>query len=640
MDFKRLTLEHFRSIAAALATVMVVSARSDLASAVVYTDVTASAGINYLQHPGNAPGAGLFRTGGAAAGDFDNDGWVDLFATRLNARPLLYRNLGNGTFQDVAVAAGFTTSLPANGPAWGDIDNDGDRDLYLTSSGGTRFYLYVNNGNGTFTEQAVARGAAISGVFRYGQSATFGDYDGDGYLDIHTNDWATDISLSTSRLLRNLGAANPGHFEDVTTAAGLNVFRPSLFQDGSTDSNAYRYSSTFTDLDRDGHPDLTIAADFTTSQIFWNNGDGTFTDGTLAAGVGTDEDGMGSTLGDFDGDGRLDWFVSALVDVPGGFERHSGNRLFRNNGDRTFTDQTDLANVRDSGWSWGTTFLDHDNDRDLDLFVTNGWDTASSDQSHLYRNDDGVFTDISNAAGVTDTGMGRGLVSFDYDNDGDLDVFIVNHGAQPILYRNDGGNDNDWLKIKVQGTESNRDGIGTFITVDPDASVVGDEIVREFNAGSNFLSQNELTAHFGLGPSSGNIDLITVVWPNGAMQELTNVSENQVLNLVENAALLGDYNQNLVVDAGDYVVWRTQLGMMGPGLAADGNGDDMVTSLDYDVWKANFGNMTSGASFSAQHAPVPEPSTVLLFVVGTFITAKVSQRGLSRSRCSMKEYWK
>ena len=214
---------------------------------------------------------------------------------------------------------------------------------------------------------------------------------------------------------------------------------------------------------------------------------------------------MGSTIGDFDGDGRLDWFISALVDIPGQTEDHSGNRLYRNNGDRTFADQTDLGGVRDSGWSWGTTFLDHDNDRDLDLFVTNGWppQTQFDDKSHIYQNDNGVFTDVSTAAGVTDTGQGRGLLSLDYDNDGDLDVFIVNHGAKPILYRNDGGNANDWLKIKVEGTASNRDGIGAFITVDPDANVVGDEIVREINAGSNFLSQNELTAHFGLGPNSG-----------------------------------------------------------------------------------------------------------------------------------------
>jgi enediyne biosynthesis protein E4 len=603
MSSKSTALGRLRPIVATLATALAVSARPDVALAVVYTNVTASAGINHLQHVGNAPGAGLFRTGGAAAADYDDDGWVDLYVTRLNARPLLYRNLGNGTFQDVAISAGFTTSLPANGAAWADIENDGDKDLYVTSSGGTRFYLYVNNGNGTFSEQAVARGAAVAGVFRYGQSVTFGDYDSDGYLDIHTNDWATDSSVSASRLLHNLGAANPGHFEDVTAAAGLNVFRPSHFADGSTDSNAYRYSSTFTDLDRDGHPDLTIAADFLTSQIFWNNGDGTFSDGTVAAGVGTDEDGMGSAIGDFDGDGRMDWFVSALVDVPGGFPDHTGNRLFRNNGDRTFSDNTDLAGVRDSGWSWGTTFLDHDNDRDLDLFVTNGWDTTTGDQSHLYRNDNGLFTDVSNAVGVTDTGMGRGLVSFDYDNDGDLDVYIVNHGAQPILYRNDGGNDNDWLKIKVQGTESNRDGLGAFITVDPDASVAGDEMVREINAGSNFLSHNDLTAHFGLGPDSGPIDTISIAWPSGVVQELSNVSVNQVVSLVEGVTP-GDFDGDGDVDGGDFLTWQR------------GQSPNAISPSDLAAWKANFG---TAPPLTASTTPVPEPATMVSLLLGCFI---------------------
>jgi hypothetical protein len=206
------SIAHPHFLTALWATILACTLPSDAAFAVVFTDVTASSGINHLQHPRNAPGAGLFRTGGAAAGDFDNDGWIDLYVTRLNGRDLLYRNLGDGTFQDVAVSAGLTASLPTNGPAWGDIDNDGDQDLYVTSSGGTRYYLYVNNGDGTFSEQAVDRGAAIAGVTRFGQGVTFGDYDGDGYLDIHTNDWATEVSLSTSRLLRNLGASNPGHF--------------------------------------------------------------------------------------------------------------------------------------------------------------------------------------------------------------------------------------------------------------------------------------------------------------------------------------------------------------------------------------------------------------------------------------------
>src|SRR5262249_41200224 len=158
--------------------------------------------------------------------------------------------------------------------------------------------------------------------------------------------------------------------------------------------------------------------------------------------------------GDYNGDGKMDVFISALVDAQSG-PPHAGNFLYKNNGNRTFTDVTDAAGIRNSGWSWGTTWLDYDNDRDLDLAVTNGWDPNNPDQSHLYRNDNGVFTDVSNAVGVTDNKMGRGLLSFDYDNDGDPDVFIVNHGSTPVLYRNDGGNANDWLELRLQGTASN-----------------------------------------------------------------------------------------------------------------------------------------------------------------------------------------
>jgi hypothetical protein len=643
MALKCESLAQVRLIAAVLAVVLVGGVRPDMASAVVYTNVTASAGINHVQYSGGVTGSTasfVFRTGGAAAGDYDNDGWTDLFVTRLNARPLLYRNLGNGTFQNVGPTAGFTNILAANAPAWGDVDNDGDQDLYITSSGDTRFYLYINdgrdiNGNVRFTEQAIQRGAAVDGAIRYAQSVTFGDYDQDGYLDIHTTDWGYDILTSpgASRLLRNLGAANPGHFEDKTAEAGLNVYRPSRFYGGGTDSYAYRHTSTFTDIDRDGDPDLAIAGDFMTSQLFWNNGDGTFTDGTLAAGVGTDEDGMGTTVGDFDGDGQLDWFITALVDVPGQIADHSGNRLYRNNGDRTFADQTDLAGVRDSGWSWGTTFLDHDNDRDLDLFITNGWppQTQFADKSHIYQNDNGVFTDVSAAAGVTDNGQGRGLLSLDYDNDGDLDVFIVNNGnAQPILYRNDGGNANDWLKIKVEGTASNRNGIGALITVTPDLDFPEKIIVREISAGSNFLSQNDLTGHFGLGPNSGTIDLITVAWPSGSMQTLRNIPANQVLNLVELVVMPGDYNGDSVVDAADYTVWRDQLGSAGSGFAADGNGDHLVTELDYDLWKVHFGETAAGLASLAESQSVPEPSTGLLWWIG--LTAISLARRASRRK--------
>ncbi len=608
-----------RSMLAAAVTALALWAGSGRAQAVVYTNVTAAAQINHVQNVGFAAGQ-QYMTGGAAAADYDNDGWVDLFVTRLDAPDILYRNMGNGTFQDVSASAGFTANLPTNGPAWGDIDNDGDRDLYVTGSGTTRFYLYINDGAGHFTEQAVARGADIAGVTRYGQSVTYGDYDGDGYLDIHTNDWGNDTSVSTSRLLRNFGAANPGHFEDVTAAAGLDVYRASAFHGGGTDNNSYRFASTFTDLDSDGRPDILIAGDFVTSQVFWNNGDGTFTDGTLPAGIGTGEDAMGLTVGDYNGDGRLDFFETNLVDVPGEIVDLCGNRLFLNNGDRTFTDQTDAAGLRDTGWSWGTTFLDHDNDRDLDLFITNGWDNTFGDQSRIFQNDNGVFTDISNAAGVTDKDQGRGLLSFDYDNDGDLDTFIVNHGKAPILYRNDGGNDNDWLKIKAQGTASNRDGIGALITIDPDLNVVGDEMIRELNAGSNFLSQNDITIHFGLGLNADDIDQITIRWPSGTVQVLSNVSANQLLQVIE-PLIVGDLNGDGFVGIADLNIvlghWNQNV-TAADVLLGDVTGDGFVGIADLN---AVLGNWNLGSPPSDESlARVPEPTVFCTLAVGILVS--------------------
>ena len=248
--------------------------------------------------------------------------------------------------------------------------------------------------------------------------------------------------------------------------------------------------------------DLAIAADFQTSQLFWNNGDGTFTDGTLPAGVGTDFNGMGSTFGDYDGDGDLDWFITNITadpDFPSGFG--GWNRLYRNDGNRQFTDVTQSAGVRDSRWSWGTTFFDYDNDGDLDLIATNGYNGPGfeNDRTFLWRNDNGTYTDVSDAEGITDTEQGRGLAHLDYDNDGDLDIVIVNHAAQPILYRNDSNNEHDFLRVDLEGTYSNRDGIGAVVTITPDLDHPDEQLVWEVDGGSSFLSQNEHTAHFRFG---------------------------------------------------------------------------------------------------------------------------------------------
>ncbi|MEM8680869.1 MAG: VCBS repeat-containing protein, partial [Planctomycetota bacterium] len=346
-----------------------------------------TAGVDYRQHNyEEAPNDDrqVYMTGGAAAGDYNNDGWVDLYVTRLDAPDILFENQG-GTFVDVTTSAFGPNpmNIASNGAQWGDIDNDGDQDLYVTSIGTTGYQLYINDGNGQFSEQAVMRNAGVTGSDpHYGMSTSFGDYDLDGYLDIHTTEWREDAQIDyqdlpyNARLLRNAGASNPGHYTDVTVAAGV------AMDDVPINGNPLRFeaqsfSSRFTDLDRDGHPDLIVASDHRTSRLYWNNGDGTFLDGTVAAGVGTDEYGMGSTVGDFDGDGDLDWFVTSIDDDLYQVPQRDGNRLYRNEGNRVFTDATDDAGVRHGDWGWGASFVDFDNDGDWDIAHTNGMDWPS-----------------------------------------------------------------------------------------------------------------------------------------------------------------------------------------------------------------------------------------------------------------------
>jgi hypothetical protein len=593
------------------------------ADAVTFTDVTAAAGINHVQTipelieglPGDA-----FFSGGAAAGDFDGDGLVDLVFTRLNDNDILYRNRGDGTFEARTTTAGFRFPTSTNGVVSGDVDNDGDLDLYMTTVGYTRNYLYLNNGAGVFTDAGVNHPAALaSTIKRSGQGATFGDYDGDGYLDLATGDWGNTVAASQSRLLRNLGAAQPGGFEDVTAAAGIDVYRS---------NRTYRYVPRFVDLDRDGNADLTFAADFQSSQLFWNNGDGTFTDGTVPAGVGTDLNGMGSTFGDYDGDGDLDWFITNITNDPlfpgpfGGF-----NRLYRNDGDRQFTDVTQAAGVRDSRWSWGTTFFDYDNDGDVDLSATNGYNGGgwSNDRTFLWENNGGVYTDVSVASGVTDTEQGRGLVHLDYDADGDLDLLVVNHSAAPILYRNDGGNSGHYLRIETQGVLSNRDGIGAWIAVTPDLTEPERQLVWEVDGGSSFVSQNERTAHFGLGGSNDPIDLVTIEWPSGVVQRLYDVPVDQTLRVIETAvATPGDYNDDGVVDAADYTLWRDHVGAPGGTLVNDPTAG-VIGAAQYEVWAANYG--------AGQPTPlaVPEPASCILLCLMLAATGNCARVGRNAS---------
>jgi hypothetical protein len=371
-----------------------------------------------------------------------------------------------------------------------------------------------------------------------GFSASFGDYDRDGYLDLFVCEWRANDEANgaptNTRLLHNLGASSPGHFEDVTDRAGVSM--QNLAADG-----VWAYSAAFADFDDDGWPDLAVTSDFQTSRLFWNRGDGTFEDGTEAAQVGTDDNGMGSTIGDWDGDGRLDWFITSIFDpnCGGGCVDlgSTGNRLYRNNGGRTFSDITDLAGVRQGSWGWGTAFWDYDNDRDLDIVMTNGFDfpyprfaAFQNDPMLLWRNTGGIATEVARGAGITDTGSGKGLLVFDYDNDGDLDLFVVDNSAAPKLYRNDGGNANDWLRIRLRPGVAEPQPVGARITVvETDAAPAR---VSFYGSHTYFLGQSESIAHFGLGTGTAPVARVTIRWPRtGIEQTITNVARNQVLDV-------------------------------------------------------------------------------------------------------------
>ena len=527
---------------------------------VQFEDVTVAAGVDYVQNASNGDMTGGYNvmSGGAVAGDFNGDGWVDLVVTRLDDNVLFFLNRGEdalGThlgFSDVSERA-FDPQPPGmgrNGAACADVDGDGDLDLYLTSLFSSRYELWINDGNGRFTEQAVARGAAIdSGAEHFGFSTSFGDYDRDGYLDIYVCEWGhqSDPSAPTrshARLLRNRGAAAPGTFVDVTGPAGVSFENTTAVGPIATFNGTFAFTPRFADLDDDGFPDLAITGDFHTSRLFWNNGDGTFLDGTQSSGVGTDENGMGATIGDFDGDGDLDWFITSIFDPQGACAQGgcnwdtSGNRLYLNDGARGFTDRTDAAHVRDGGWGWGAVALDYDNDGRLDLAMTCGIvflavpieDAFNADPVKLWRNTGAGFQDVGASTGFTDTRSGKGMLSLDYDRDGDLDLFVVNNAEHPVLYRNDGGNDNHWLQVTLAASGANRFGIGARVRVWP--TVGATPLMHEMHASSNYLAQDECLAHFGLG-SHTTVAKLEVRWPSGQLSEWLNVTADQRLQLVE-----------------------------------------------------------------------------------------------------------
>jgi hypothetical protein len=497
----------------------------------IFTEASETAGIAY-EH---AFGGGGFNesqhiSGGAAVGDYDGDGWLDVYAvTGPTGANLLFHNLGNGFFEEVAEEAGVALlSAASSGPVFGDYDGDGHLDLFVGGIGFTPPTLFRNLGDGTFEDATADSGLSFG---RSSFSAAFGDYDRDGDLDLAVSHWASPLAGGAAEhLWRNEG---DGTFTDVSIAAGL-VLEESTAIPGLT----FTFTPTFADLDADGWPELLFASDFGVSQIFHNDGDGTFTDVTTA--VISDENGMGSAVADYDADGDLDWFVSSIWDPTEITDPHvgkTGNRLYRNLGDGSFEDVTDDAGVRDGSWGWGSTFADVNNDGHLDLFHVNGygvlahhggtWLPFIRDKARLFVADGlGAFTERAEELGVADNLQGRGVAAFDYDRDGDLDLLVANNEGPSRLFRNDLATKTRALAFRLRGRAPNTAALGARIHV----TSGGLTQMREIHAGSNFVSADPAEAHVGLGAAKV-ADEVRIEWGDGAETVLPAVRADGILSV-------------------------------------------------------------------------------------------------------------
>ncbi len=527
-----------------------------------FSERTAEAGLSTSHWQDDlGPPIAVMSSGGAAA-DFNNDGYTDLFVLSGSAfADRLFINDGDGTFTDRAAEWGVDLRHYSVGLAVGDYDGDGWVDIFITSAGEKsdpdlalpgQHILYHNNGDGTFTNVAQQMGVATTCPDDYnGWGAAWGDYDLDGDLDLAVAGWK-DAAQPANVLMRNDGALG---FVDVTAEVCMND------GGGSFDFSkpAVRgFSPRFADMNGDRYPELLWVSDFATSKYFINNTDGTFTEWTQQAGVGLDGNGMGTSVGDIDNDLDLDWYVSSIYGTPSGMVPGTGNMLYINEGNHVFSEISKQAGCKDGGWGWGTNIIDFDHDGWQDILETNGWFHRAewnNEQSYLWMSNgvDGngklSFDENAIALGIQHFGHGRGLVNFDADNDGDQDAVIFANLDALTYYRNDlSGPNAHWLRVFLNTTASPAvasQGYGAVVKVTTDTT-----IMRAITGGSNFISQSEPSAHFGIGEAT-EIAHVVVEWPNGRITRLENVDVDQTMTISYCPA---DVTGDAVTGQGDGVI--------------------------------------------------------------------------------------
>jgi enediyne biosynthesis protein E4 len=534
-------------------------AQAQSASGVHFTDITQQAGLRFVHNNGAFGKKYLPETlgPGCAFIDYDNDGYPDIIMVNGadwpghpkagRTTPKLYHNNGNGTFTDVTAKAGLAISLYGLGVTVGDYDNDGYDDLFITALG--QNHLFHNNHNGTFTD--VTKQAGLWGPNEFSTSAAFFDYDRDGKLDLVVGNyvqWSVEGDLSCTldgthksyctpesykgssvRLWHNLGN---GHFEDATAKAKL------------YDPTSKTLGIALVDYNGDGWPDLLMANDTQPNKLYVNNGNGTFTEKGVQAGIAYSEDGvaragMGIDAADYDRSGRPSVVISNFSNQM--------MSLYHNEGKGLFVDEAPRSEVgRDSLLTLGFScfFFDYDNDGWPDIFVANGHieDDIEKIQKrikyrqppHLFRNLDGHgFQEVNTQMGTAfDTPrVARGAAVADINNDGDLDLLLMTNGGPAVLFRNDRGT-NRSLRVKLVGMRSNRDGIGAVVRI-----TAGNEKQWQMLHSGGYLSQSELVLTFGLG-SEPKVNAMEIAWPSGQVDRLSNLDAGQTITVEEGKGIV------------------------------------------------------------------------------------------------------